>query len=185
MIIWFGEENDMRRGIKINLLKIHFTQTDVKPLHTLTLESLKDNRSYFTKLIVIQKKLIISGHGNDNIFMGQTAKKLFDTLCSKGLNSERFSSIYLLTCNAGHTEQDDSATSNFLREFGRYIKPNDVTSGIKVYGPRDRITWRLKTETKLGNDYEAIKEMKIVLRNPDNTVRESHDSSSGLLLYSQ
>lgn len=185
MIVWFGEENDMRRGIKINLLKIHLTQTDVKPLHTLTSESLKDNRSYFTKLIGTQKKLIISGHGNDNFFMKQTAKELFDTLCSKGLNSERFSSIYLLACHAGHTEQDDSVASNFLREFGRYIKLNDVTSGIKVYGSRDRITWRLKTETKPGNDYEAIKEMRIVLRSPDNTARESNDSLNRLLLYSQ
>ncbi len=184
MIIWFGEEDSRRRMIKVNWLKVHFSESEVKPLHSLTTESLKDNRSYLTKLIGTQEKLVISGHGNDHSFMGMTAETLFDTLIGKGLNDDRFSSIHLLACNIGHAEQDNSVTDNFLRQFGRSCKVNDSTSNIKVYGPRGRISWKFKTEQKLGMSYETIESVKIKLRNHDGSVRESYEFSSGMLLYS-
>jgi len=183
MIIWFGEENSIRRMIKVNWLKTHFVQTQVVPIHSLTADSLKDNRSFLAKLTNTQEKLIISGHGNDQSFMGWTAKKLFDTLRTKGLNHNRFNEIYLLACNIGQTEQDNSINSNFLKEFGLSVRTNEATSKIKVYGPRGYIAWFFDEEIKLGERFEKITDVKIIKSITNLPNQEEYSFSTGLMLY--
>lgn len=183
MVIWFGEEDSRRRMIKINWLKTHFVQTQILPIHSLTADSLKDNRSVLAKLIGTKEKLIISGHGNDQSFMGLTAKNLFDDLRAKGLNHDRFNEIYLLACNIGQAEQDNSIHSNFLRDFGRLTQMNEATKNIKVYGPRGLILWTFSEEIQLGEKFEKVTDVKIIKSVANLPNQESYSFSAGLMLY--
>jgi len=79
--------------------------------------------------------------------MGMTAKSLYDALVSKGLNNDRFDSIYLLGCNIGLASQDNSIQQTFLKDFGKLVRTvGTKISGIKVYGPRGFIAWYIDDE---------------------------------------
>jgi len=119
MILWFGVENDNKRHIKIDWYKgklnDHNTEKSLEKLQPGDLAYKPTTRWFGRKP---KEKLIISGHGNHQALMGLTAETLFDKLVSKGLNSDRFDSIYLLGCDIGLAKQDNSVQQNFLKTFG-------------------------------------------------------------------
>ena len=189
MVIYFGEENDAIRQVKISWLKTKFADSGMQqPLANLPADSLADKRTTVQKMLGggTKEKVIISGHGDPGAFSGLTAKSLFDKLVSKGLNSVRFESIYLLGCNIGLASQDNSIQQTFLKEFGRLVKTGGSNlSGIKVYGPRGFITWYIDDEDHGSHKTHKVRDVKIEVDDQlvGGTTIETYTFDTGLLRY--
>lgn len=176
MFLYFGEENALRRQVKINWLKTHFNDQSVaQPVHGLAQGALNDNRSFVDKLLNKKEKLIISGHGNDASFQGRSATDLYNTLILKGLNHQRFDSVYLLGCNIG----DATVHQNFLRDFGTAVRTgNAAANQLKVYGPRGLIGWTFSEHSVDGvTRFERVETCEII------TPTARYTFATGLLLW--
>ena len=187
MIVWFGEEDDSIRQVKINWLKLHFQDNHIaKPLGNLDAQSLIDARSAWEKFFSSsnKEKLIISGHGNSAAFMGYTPLELYEALVSKGLTNERFDSIYLLGCNLGLTAQNNSEQNNFLKKFGALVKSGEHAQlqGIKVYGPRGLIRWYWQIKDSGAFKTYQVTDVKIEIPHLGQ-LTESYSFDNGLIRY--
>jgi hypothetical protein len=183
VIIWFGEENDAKRHIKIEWLKRKYGQTGVAvTLASLAGDSLADNRSGFSRLFStggVNEKLIISGHGNVQSFMGYTAFTLFDALVKKGLSKNRFEAIYLLGCNIGLANQENLVKDNFLKDFGTHVRTGgDTVSSIKVYGPRGKIGWLMNETSHGSHSTWEITDVKIIVSD-----EEQYSFDAGMMRF--
>jgi hypothetical protein len=183
MILWFGEENDVLRHAKIAWLRTHFNEPGIEiPMHSLRVGDLAENRTWYEKTFGSKEKLIISGHANNQVFMDRTARELYTFLRDRGLNTDRWDTIYLLGCDIGN--QEPSTQQSFLRDFGQLVKIG-IGAALKVKGPCGTIVWTYETTDRGIYKVHRMTDVRIIKYAPDGvTELENHSFDAGLRLYS-
>jgi len=181
VIIYLGEA-DPDRIVKTDWLKRRFHDYNAVPIHALRKNALSDNRNFVQKLAGTKETLVITGHGNEDEFMGRDPEQLYQYLMDAGFNHDRFGTIYLLGCNAGAQFNFRGMVTSYMQRFAIAVRRGPAWN-VKIYAPRGIIHWDFQEWTDEQGIFWEVDDARIRVYDDDDNVIEEYTFEHGMLRF--
>jgi hypothetical protein len=128
MLIFAGLEEDIAvRSAKLKALKEHYRESEPRAWDMLGADDLAPSN------VNRGQNLVINSHGNAKRFGGMEPSQFLAALQAKGFKKDSFQAVYLMACQVGKQDRNNSIHDNFAREFMRLVR--HLESATKIYAP--------------------------------------------------
>lgn len=170
MLVFLGLDWDSApmRAAKLKALQDYFSTSAAKALTMLSGTALSKANSERGKV------LVINSHGNEQVFGGYDAEAFMQQLQARGFEDGAFDAVYLMACNSGKQDQDNTTINTFATQLKRKFANAGVKT--KLYATRGTLTYRYKTEQVDHQTFYVITEMYV------HSPERNYPLSEGLLL---